>query len=346
MERSSSRSADWPTDLVPRAGRLLVVLVAAEFLLLRVLNRLSGALPEGLRGTAGSGFAFLGTAAYDAAFLLSVLLVALVARILMRSAVHLAALAFTWVAALAAVSLLGPASPGTIVLADLVAVGLLVLVAVRGLRAGIGLGAGAPLRLFGRAVDPRVTFRFFLGAVLAADLASFYLRIGDALANLGWSPPGRTEAFVAGEALALLAAYFAALAFVRRPRRWNVFLPAVAVLLLAGYARARPDLLPLVAFWSLGFRMDLFFPLYLGAVAAFMFAVVNAWRGLGASRYGLWGLLLLGLNGRLLADLYSVQIAVVSLLFLALGSELDAIAPAKRAVRASESAGAEASPLP
>lgn len=322
MGQNPSPDAASPDDFLPRASRALVALVAAEFLLLRLLNRMSGALPAALREPAATALTVGGTIAYDAAFLVAILVAFLVARVLWREDRPLSVLAVLWGSTALAIGIGNPAWPGALVLADVVAAGLLIAVVARALMSRPARFSAPGPGFAGRFLGSGLAFSLFLATALAAYVASLYLRVGDAVAVLGAALPARPEAYAAGEGLALLAAYLAALAFWRHPGRWSLLIPALAVVGVMVLAWRRADLLPLLAYWSFGFRMDLFFPLYLGALAAFSFALVNAWVARDQPRYLVYALLLLGLSGRLLADLYSVSIAVAAIAFLSLARRL------------------------
>jgi len=139
------RSAASAAELLPWATGGLVTAVVAEFLLLRVVNRMADRVP-GLRGDAGLGVLFAGTAAMNLALLLGMGFLAAVAVILWERSRVLAALA------LAAAILLGvtacapaiaPTPTPTLAVLDVLAegassaAGLLVL----GLAVGVALSA-------------------------------------------------------------------------------------------------------------------------------------------------------------------------------------------------------------
>jgi hypothetical protein len=149
--------------------------------------------------------------------------------------------------------------------------------------------------------------------------ATLYLRLGDAAAALGTGPPGRAAVFGAGEALAVATALAAGVVYRQRPTLANVGLPLALVAVAAVPMVLRTDLVPLMAFWSLGLQMTLFPPLYLVGLAFFGHALANLARR-GGPR--LFGLLLLGVAGRLLADFYGVALVLAGIALLALADEL------------------------
>jgi len=327
--RTISRGAAWSRSALPVAAKALVVLAIVEFVLLRVVNRMSGAFPAWMRGEVSSDLVLAGSFAYNGAYLLSLVLIVLVAILVWARDAPFATLLLMWAPAVLLAQAFASGSVAVVALAGLVGAAVLVATVVRALRdspaAFPGPGPARRVPFLGS----RLAFRAFLVLVLGTFLAGLYLHVGDAFANLGGSPPARTEVYAAGEILGVLAAVVASLAFWRPPNRWNLGLAASGVLIVAAPAIARPELLPLIGYWSVGFRVDLFFPLYLIAAGAFLFAVANVWRSGPRSRYLLYGLVLILLAGRQLPDFYAVQLAVSGLLFLGITHELPTGAPAR-----------------
>ena len=239
------RSAASAAELLPWATGGLVTAVVAEFLLLRVVNRMADRVP-GLRGDAGLGVLFAGTAAMNLALLLGMGFLAAVAVILWERSRVLAALA------LAAAVTLGLAQlSGAAILVLLAVVAVAVLLAT--------VGGQAVLRALreGRKGLPQAAF---LALTLGTFLAAAYLRAGDHAAALGGGPPARTGLYGAGEVLAVLTAIAAAVAFRAPVSRWNLLIPAGTVAVAAVAFSLRPELVPLIAFWSVGFQMSLPIP--------------------------------------------------------------------------------------
>ena len=343
MSRSPSPDADWRAELLRLGPAALVGLVGAEFVLLRVLNRMSGAFPAWARGDVAQGIVLAGAVAYNGAFVLSIALMVLVAERLWRARSDVALAFLAWIPVLLAVQVLGGESPAALALAGVLAGLVMTVVVAQGIRSILPARSTWSERLLG---GPWARALFLL-AVLAAFLTGLYLHAGDALANAGLSLPGRPEAYAAGEALAVAGALLAPIAFWRRPGPRNLVLPVLAVVVLAGWYLARPDLLPLVAYWSLGFRLDLPIAVYLAAAAAYVFAISNRWAEGPTARTAFYGLLLLGLVGRQMGDFYTVQLAILAVTWLGLGGGLDAsvsaappVVSTDAAARADNSAGA------
>ncbi|HKZ90248.1 MAG TPA: hypothetical protein VJ300_08340 [Thermoplasmata archaeon] len=319
METRRPQHAAWSDSLVPTAARLLVVAVLVEFLLLRVLNRVTGQFPAWAREQVSVDLVLLGTLAYNFAYILGALLLAAAGHRLLRDSDPLGYALVLWIPVLVAAHLLGSSWAGAVVAADLYAAALLAFFLVRALRAWArSVRATVPGKW------PAWVFAFgppgFIALVFAAYASSLYLRTGDALAALGPSLPGRADVYRIGEGFALAGAIVAPLAVRARPRARALLVPGLAVGLLAIASVARPDLLPLIGFWSLGFQIVLPMGLYLVGLGAFLLAVLGA-KG-SRQPYLFQGLLLVFLGGRLLADFYFVQLAVVALLFLSMGERL------------------------
>ena len=296
---------------------VLVAATAAEFLLLRVLNRAA----DRVRDLAGA-FVVGGTLAMNLALLTAfVLLLAVAAYLWVKDrivSVLLVAQALSAIVALVSGGVLA-----TALASGLLAAAVLVVLGARAVR--------------GCTPSPGTRWRWALGPapllllVLGAFLAGLYLHLGDAAGTVGLGPPGRVEVFALGEALAVGAALAAAVAFRAKPDAWNVGVPTAVVLVALAPTLLRPDLAPLIAFWSLGFQMSLPLPLYFAALWALVFAIVNAARH-GVSPAAAYGLVLVALAGRMLNDLYSVEIAVAGVLFLSLDADL-ALVPLRLGAR-------------
>jgi len=313
----ASRDAGWLDELLPVAGTLVVGLATVEFLLLRLLNRVSGTFPVWMRGEAAQDIVLAGTFAYNGAFLLSAFLVLAVGWRLAPKEPAIAGPLLAWVPALLAAQVLGRSDPAAILLAGLVALACLLAPIGRHLarRPGRWRVRSPSGHVF---VGSGLAFSLFLLAAAGTFLAAMYFQLGNVLANLAVGPPGRPEVYAAGEGLGLTTAVLAAAAFPGRPNRWNVGIPAVAGILVGAWFLVRPELPPLVAYWSIGFQVSLPVPLYLAALVALLYALANAWSMSMRPRTLGYGLLLLALAGRQLADLYLVQLAIVSLMFLAM----------------------------
>jgi hypothetical protein len=310
---------------VPSAARWLVVAVAAEFVILRIVNRVTGLFPAWVREGLAVDLVLLGTFAYNVAFAISAVLLAFVGAILVRRSDLLGYAILLWLPLLFVAQSLGPLEPAVIVAADLYAASILAWLVLRSTRET--WSERAPVGPTRREAIS-VTLRFaFPVLVLAAYLGALYLRAGDALATRGLDLPGRPDAYRAAEGFALAAALVAPAWAVTKviPRR--LVLPGLAVGVLAAVTLRRPDLLPLIGFWSLGFQIVLPFGVYLVALGTFVYALVEA----RASRraYLVYGLLLVFLGGRLLADYYFLELALVAVAFLSLERGLPTEAPAE-----------------
>src|SRR3990172_1783713 len=78
LETQPPRPVAWSDSLLPAATRLLVLAVAAEFLVLRILNRMTGSFPAWAREQVAVDLVLVGTVAYNFAYLLSILVLAAV----------------------------------------------------------------------------------------------------------------------------------------------------------------------------------------------------------------------------------------------------------------------------
>ena len=323
MTRTLSRGAAWSRSALPVAAKALVALVAVEFLLLRVVNRMSGAFPPWMRGDVTSDLVLVGTFAYNGAYLLGLLLIGLVAVLLLWRDLALSLLLLVLVPAVFAAQAFGGGSPAVVALAGILAGAAMIAVVLRIVRhPGPEPRSPADRRL--PFLGSRSAFVLFVLAALGTGIVAIYAHAGDALANVGVSPPGRAEAYSAGEVFAVLAAFLAFAAFWARPGPRNVGLAASGAAAFTAPVFFRPELIPLIAYWSTGFRLDLPFPLYVAALAAFLYAIGTLWGSPQGNPYGLYALVLLGLAGRQLADFYAVLIVLVALVFLTMGYALPA----------------------
>ncbi|MGQ0797617.1 MAG: hypothetical protein ACT4OI_07135 [Methanobacteriota archaeon] len=325
METKPPRPAAWSDSLLPAATRFLVLAVAAEFLILRILNRMTGSFPAWAREQVAVDLVLVGTVAYNLGYLLSILVLAAVGDVLLRRSDRLGYAIVLWIPVLVAVHLLGASAPPIVVAADLFAAVLMAWLVLRDVRRQRTRpwAAATPRRHAVVAVHlARVAFPVL---VLAAYAASLYLRAGDALATLGANGPARAEVYRIGETFAVAAAFVAPTLAGRRVAWRDLVVPIAAVGTLAALSAARPDILPLIGYWSLGFQVVLPFPVYLVAVGAFLYALVAA-KGSGRVHVAN-GLLVLFLAGRLLADFYFIELALVALVLLTLGDALPSAAP-------------------
>lgn len=333
METQPPRPVAWSDSLLPAATRLLVLAVAAEFLVLRILNRMTGSFPAWAREQVAVDLVLVGTVAYNFAYLLSILVLAAVGHLLLRRSEPLGYAVVLWIPVLVAAHLLGASSPSVVVAADLFAGSLMAWLVMRGVRRERTTSSSPATPRPQPLGTVRVARVAFPVLVLAAYLASLYLRAGDALATLGADAPARAEAYRIGETFALAAALVAPALVVRRVAWRDLVLPGAVVGVLVTVSVARPDLIPLIGYWSLGFQVVLPFPVYLVAVGTFLYALGVA-RGFGRVHLAN-GLLVLFLAGRLLADFYFIELALVALVLLTLG---DALPSWAADVRAAETA--------
>lgn len=323
-----SRGAAWPADLLSTLTWVLLASVGAEFVLLRILNRMADRFPPGVRGQIAEDLVFAGTVAYNLAFLFAVVLVAVVAHTLWDRHRAVALLLFLWIVVLVVVPVAGPGVAPVLAASGLFAAAIMVALVVRGVALHDAIETANRRSPGLRSIALRIRRPVFLVLVLGTYLAALYLRAGDALATIGAGPPARPQVYGAAEVLPLAAAFAAVSVFAGRPTLKTVAAATVTVLVVSVPAVLRPDILPLIAFWSVGFQLHLPLPLYLAGLWCYVFALVHAAERDRGSGYALAGLLLVALGGRLLADYYAIQLAIVALLFLTLDRELRPEVPA------------------
>ncbi len=322
MPKTSSPGAVSPADYLPLAGKILLLAVAAEFLLLRGINRMTGQVPSWAREEIAQGLVFLGTVSYNLGYVASIATLVVVGYILFQREDRLTPMILVWIAALIVGQFLGPAIPAAIVAAGLLAAILMATLAVRVIlrvlraqgSASVGAGGLHPAR--------RVFFPAFLVLLVGTYFTGLYLHLGDALAAMGLGPPARPDVYRTGEALALATAFLAPSVAWVRPNRKNVILPATALLVFAAATAARPDLVPLIGFWSLGFQLFLPLELYFAALAVYLYAFASAATSMDRFGYRFHGLFLIFLGGRFVPDFYFIGLALIGVVFIAMGKEL------------------------
>jgi len=322
MKLKDSLDVRWRTDILPSTAKVLVVSLVAEFVLLRILNRISDRFPSWMKGEIASDMVFIGSVAYNFAYFASIFIMIIVARNLWTKERVTSCLMIVWVPALLLAQILWPSFPSAVLVTGFLAVAIFLVLVARGVANYEPTPFDDTSRTIRWLLGSKFAFVSFLVLALGTYLAALYLHLGDALNNFGWGPPNRAEVYGGGEILALTAAYMTIFAFWRKPDLRNLSISTAAVALLLIPFLLRPDILSLVAFWSLGFQLLPFYPLYLAAVWSYVFALVNvASRGL-EENYLLHGLLLIALVGRMLSDFYSIQLAIVGLLFVSLSQDL------------------------
>lgn len=320
----------WAENL-PVLAKLLTFSVLVEFVILRGVNRMTHLFPGWMKGTFTTVILFTGNWAYDLAFIASALVGLFVAYLLFPREKVLALLIFIWFIALMGARFIWPEYGSLVLARSLMAALLIIFLMLRKIhrlilaRNGGGEGeatlTGRYSKWRGKGVYP-----FFL-LVLLAFLSSIYLHAGNSLSNLGWSLPRRAGVYGLGEVFAVAAAYLTPLAFWVGPRARDLVPPTLAAVVLSLFFFFRPDILPLMTMWSLGFQLYLPLPVYLGAIWCFVFALVLLFRDRLHGRYLIPGLLLVGLAGRMLNDLYLLQMALAGALFLTLAPDLAAASP-------------------
>ena len=182
---------------------------------------------------------------------------------------------------------------------------------------------------FVRAPGP-VGHRAAVAAVVLAVLSSAYAGIGgDATRLLDGGLSGTVSAQLAGEALAVLAAFlfFCAAASERGVRTSALLLGALPALALLIAWRANGAILGILVLWTAGFR--LYLPIWLYAIAMWAFcASAVAWFGSRSSRSG--GMVLLLVAGFLLDSTYVQVLMLLALLLLTDGRAVGGIELAER----------------
>ena len=326
------RGAAWPAEVLPAVTRALVLAATTEFLLLRVVSRMSGSLSSPAGRAVAGDLVLLGTVAYNAALLLSLAVLVLAARALVPLSPRTSAVLALASAGVIAALLVGPMVPVAVLVGDAAAVAALVWLMATHLRDIAPRRARAAMR----EAIPRILFP---SLVVGTFLAAFYLHTGDLLATFGLGPPARTDVYRLGEALAVSAALTApwVVPLARTRAALSVGLAvgaaALAVLFL------RPEIAALAAFWSVGFRLDLPAVVYAAAAGSYGATLFGAARMRGTLPYLLAGLALVALAGRMLIDFYFVALALAGFTFLTIGGRLPAPAPGRPRQRPAEQPG-------
>jgi hypothetical protein len=255
-----------------RLSRWVVVAALAEFLTLRVLIRMGPMLPQRPEVVqAAEAVVFLGTVALNAAAILSLLGLLLVAGL--TSSVALRGLLVAGVAlSLARVVVRGQ---------DLVFL----------LHSGVTLAAMSAAVLILTGARGR---RILLGILLAIYAALAYPMLATAAARLGWRWPESSGLFFVAEGLAVGVPLLVYLAYRPGGHR-GAALAALAAAICFGAAQlARPWLVWTLAQWTVGFTGFLPRWLYLPALLLFAYTALSLRH---THRLWTWGLILVALGG-------------------------------------------------
>lgn len=328
---TSPRGAAWPAEVLPAATRALALAATTEFLLLRVVSRMSGSLSSPAGRAVAGDLVLVGAVAYNMALLLSLAVLVLAAHALVRRSPRTSSVLVLGVAGVLAALLLGPIVPAAALVGDLAAVAALAWLLASRLRELATLRAGASREILLRVLFPTL--------VLGTFLAAFYLHAGGILATLGLGPPGRTDVYRVGEVLAVTAAFAAPWTLSSARDRGPLLVglasggASLAVLVL------RPEIAALASFWSVGFRLDLPALVYAGAAGSYAAALAGAVRVRRVQPYVLAGLVLVALAGRMLTDFYFVALALAGFAFLTVGEGLPAPTPGRRSPAPAERPG-------
>lgn len=339
--KGASSARTWSADLLPITTKILIFSVVFEFIILRLLNRMADMFPPWMKGDVTEIIMFLGYVAYNLAFILSILVLFLIANIFWHKKRFLSIFLFTWLPILIGIQILGLAvSSG---LSPMIVFGLLMAAVImiipvvnyvfrRFARYYFGLSKKT---LKNKLKDLSLPFLFIF--VISTYLIAYYHHMGNALASMGYDLPNRGSIYRIGEGCALIAAFLAPVAFWRGFRIMNLIPPTIGVLTFAAFALSRPDIVPLVTMWSLGYQLHLFLPLYIIALWCFLFALVNLFRSKDRGSYLVAGLILIFLSGRMLNDFYLIQMAIVGVIFLSLAYDIGSATTSKREPIAKES---------
>lgn len=266
---------------LPALHRLLLAAVLAEFIIIRVLLRLGPVAPEGPQWDAlFQGLQTVGLAALN----LVVLAV-------------LGALAVETAAAVRGPRA-GAFAPAPVALGSAAVLSLVGALdaGAWGVLAGalaLGVGTALPLALAGPAAPPGWLRALWLAVFLG--LAGYHAAGGAAALGAPVTPPA--PLYFALEALAVAAGLAVPLAL--RPRR-SVRIAAFTgalVLVWAALALGRPWMLATLVMWNTGFALWLPAPLYMAALAGFLYTVLALAGGDAARRRHALGLMLLGAAG-------------------------------------------------
>ena len=311
MGTRMSRGAARPADVFPVVAKVLLIAALVEFVLLRVVNRATGHLSPSFRELMG-GLALAGITAYYVVLSLSALLILIAAWNRWRADFRLSVLLVAWTLITFGALIAGPSLMAFLLPASL-AFGVMVVLVVRRLRSPLASddvsrsASWARLLAFGSRAYP-----VMLLATYSMVFVLYWGRL--APSSIGGQDVG-IAAYGVGEIFAISAAVLAPFYVPDRPRR-NPFVLAVAAgglvsLLWLG----RPDILALVAFWSVGFQMYLAAPFYVAAAAALVYALAASFRN-PKTGYLFHGLFLVALAGRMLNDVYTIHLALVGVLLL------------------------------
>lgn len=147
--------------------------------------------------------------------------------------------------------------------------------------------------------------------LLSLSLAcTFYYQLALSLSPLGISLPFGVSIFSIGEILAVAAPLF-----ILPSLKKNYLAAAVSfVFSFAFLAVSGAAFVPMFAVWTLYFTMILPSPVYAISLFAFIYSAISMW--MGERRSGAFGLLLVGIGGRMLQNVYLTHLPVLGVLVL------------------------------
>ncbi|MFQ5762166.1 MAG: hypothetical protein ACE5PO_03945 [Candidatus Bathyarchaeia archaeon] len=288
-------ASTWRIFLV--SVKILVPLVALEFLLLRVFMRVSFLV--NMDQSTAHFLVSLGEVAFNLAFIISGLTLVILALHLTRSSRAFKPLSFLILVLIGVELLLFVNSSSLLLLTYNGTFLTLVLTAVV---------------LVGRRGVGSLSFLAVVGGVYTA---STYYNWASLLTGFGIHLPWSSELFSIGELLALAALVPAFLAL----RVWwdRVAAPIATIGAFLLLLASQGPFLPLLATWAVNFTLHLHPLLYAVALWLFLYIVVVLLRRPGEEvKLSAFGLLLIAFGGLMLQLTYLTQIAVLGLLLLTL----------------------------
>jgi|GEM_PF-3233558 len=309
-------------NLLPVFVKLLMISALVEFIILRGLNRMADLYPWWMKRGGTAIMVFMGNIAYNLAFITSITVVLIIAYVFWNKEKRLSLFLLIWVTVLIGVSVIGSWIELIVLLGSITAILLLFTLVMRKSHRIFFSQGHETLDTEASGKIHRGALLLFFLFILIAYLSALYLHIGNDLANLGLSPPGRTGVYGIGEVFAVASAFLALVAFWRRPRLVDLVLPTIVVGGMLTFAFLRSDILPLVTMWSLGFQFYLFLPIYIGALWCYLLTLFLLVRSKGRRKYLVPGLLLIAISGHMLNDFYLIQMAMVGVLLLTLADDL------------------------
>jgi len=285
---------------LPLLRDALLFSAALEFLLLRVAIRAGHAFPLWMRGTLYEALFFLGNVAFNIAFLLSIIILALLALSFAQRHLPLSILLSLMLAS--GIFILPFFHSEPVVLGyDILSLSVLCFASA------IGIKELPPQKI------RKGMKKALLLSLMITYLCTYYFKIGTSLSLMDVSLPYLPDIFSIGEAFALLSCLFMFFAFRKGFNVRFAAIASLAAIVFVALAFLLP-FFPLITTWSLYFTLHLPLFLYALAVGCYVYAITDLARSREWMLFS--ALILIALGGRMLQLTYLVNLSTIGFLTL------------------------------